>query len=53
MKKKSIDIICVYCGNINKVNYLGNEKPKKVRFQCRKCGEGIKYEDKIGENFRW
>ena len=53
MEKKSIDICCKYCGHTNKVKYLGNEKPKKVKFQCRKCGANIKYEDEISKNFRW
>jgi len=52
-KMNIFELKCYYCGNINKIKYLGNEEPKKVKFQCRECKRDIKYEDEVARNFRF
>ena len=53
MKKKVFDIPCPYCRHVNKLNYIGNEEPKKVRIQCKKCYQEIAYRDKIAKEFKF
>jgi hypothetical protein len=44
MDKKIVLVKCPYCLSTNRQKYLGNEKPKKFRMQCRLCNVRIKYE---------